>query len=120
MNKTEMAAEIGKPRKVALYMNLNAPSSLTVWEVPYVAWDERYAPLPAGQTRERPRNSYVRVSDPLEVGFTPVDDDSMVRNAVSSLDEQERALLDELNRKLADIKERRNQLLALTYQADES
>jgi len=37
---------------------------------------------------------------------------------VASLNEEERRVIDELNRKLADIRGRKAQLLAITHQAE--
>lgn len=109
---------VAKPRKVALYANLTIDDYFCVWEVVTTDYDEHYKTLPEGQTRERPITGWVRITDPVAMEFVAVDNDSVVRHAVESLNEQERALIDEMNKKLADIRERKNQLLALTYQVE--
>lgn len=111
--------EVSKPHFVALYGHLEL-NFVSVNEVRYVNYDEHYAPLPEGQTREMPCNGYVRLTEPVEVRFTAIDNDALVRNAVESLNEQERKVVEELNEKLAQIRERKNQLLALTHQPEQS
>lgn len=110
---------LSKPRKVAVYASLTMDNMVTVWEVNYLPYDEHWQSLPDGEKREHQVEGYVRISEPVEVSFTAVDNDSMVRNAVASIDEEERKLRSELNRKLAQLQDRRNQLLALTYQPEE-
>lgn len=108
--------EIAKPRKVALYANLDG-SWCYVSEVDYVTHDEHYVPLPEGQLRERPKRDMIRVSEPVEVTLTAVSDDTVIENAIKSLDEAERAALSELNEKIAKIRGQKAQLLALTHQS---
>lgn len=61
---------------------------------------------------------YVRISEPTAVRFQPLQDDAVIRNAVSALDAAERNARLELERKLAEINEQRAQLLALTHQPE--
>lgn len=109
---------VSKARKVAIYTSMTMQDFHTVCEVIYVDYDEHYAPLPEGQLREYPKTGYVRISEPVEVSFAAIDDDTVVRNAVEALNEEERRTLDELNKKLSDIRGRKNQLLALTHHTD--
>ncbi len=107
---------VANPRKVALYASLEMSDYYPVMEVLYVNYDEHYSTLPDGQLREYPKNDYVRISEPVEIQFTSISHDEMVARAVDSLNEQERKAVDELNKKIAGIREKKAQLLALTYQ----
>lgn len=109
-----------KTRSVALYASLTIDDFVCVWEMRYNDYDEHYQPLPTGERREVPHAGYVRISEPMELKFAPIDKDEIVRNAVSSIDEEERKLRSELHGKIAQLQERRNQLLALTYQPEEA
>ncbi len=109
---------IARPRKVALYAHLTIDDFYSLDEVRIVNYDEHFDTLPDGQTREVSREGYVRITELAEVTLSPIDNDAIVRNAVVSLDEQERQLRAELNKKIAEIQDRRNQLLALTYQPE--
>jgi len=105
-----------KPRKVALYASLTINDFYAMYEVRDLDFDTHYQPLPEGQTRESPVEGWVRISEPAEVTFRPMSSDAVVRQAVESLEETERKVIDEMNQKLAQIRERKHQLLALTYQ----
>jgi hypothetical protein len=109
--------EMGKPTKVAFYVDSKFGFT-HVAAVRYETHDKHWNPLPEGELREVPLSGSVRISEPVEVTFRPIDDKAIVRNAVEAIDEEERKLYAELNRKLADLKERKNQLLALTYQPE--
>jgi hypothetical protein len=111
---------IAKPRKLALYAHMAIDGHYTVWEVRHVSYDEHYMPLPDGQTREAPIQNYVRITEPVDVEFEAIDNDEMVRNAVEALNDEERKAINELNKTIASIRERRNQLLALTHQVEQS
>lgn len=111
---------IAEPREVALYANLTMDDCVFVREVRYCTYDEHYMPLQDGERRELPYEGYVRITQPIVVTFNPVDSNMIVRNAVESLSEQERKTVEELNTKLAQIRERKNQLLALTHQPEAS
>lgn len=108
-------AEVAKPRKVALYASIDS-NYVSTWDVPYERYDEFYNPLPDGQLRELPIRNMVRITEPVEVQFRPISNDEAVAKAVESLNETERDLRRELNQKLAEIAEKRNQLLALTHE----
>jgi hypothetical protein len=85
-----------------------------------VTFDEHYTPLPNGERREKTHTESVRVTEPVRVQFSGIGQKEMVTNAIESLGQQEQKLRAELNAKLAEIKERKNQLLALTHQPAES
>lgn len=107
---------VQKPREVALYAHMSSDDWYTVFEVTYSNRDEHYTPLQTGQRRELPMEGYVRVSAPLEVKFTAIDEDMVIQKAVESLNAEERKAIEDLNAKIASIRERKNQLLALGHQ----
>jgi hypothetical protein len=110
--------QVAKKRKVALYASMDMGDYYPVLEVSYVDYDEHLNPLPAGQLREYPKQGYVRISEPIELSFSPISNDEIVAKAVESLNEEERKAIDELNRKIAAIREKKSQLLALTHQVE--
>jgi hypothetical protein len=112
----DFKAAIAKPRKIALYASLLIDDMVTPMEVHYVDYDEHFMPLPAGEQRERSKDGYVRISNVVDASFAPLSDDFLIQNAVKSLDAEEIRLRMELSRKLADLQERRAQLLCLTHQ----
>ncbi len=107
-----------KPRKVALYASMDMSDYYYVADVMYVDYDEHFTPLPAGQLREYPKLNCVRITEPVEVTFTAISNDEVVAKAVESLNEEERKAIEELNAKIAAIREKKSQLLALTHQVD--
>lgn len=109
---------VAQPRTVALYAALDLTDYYTAMPVPYLNYDEHYAPLPEGSKREKSYDKFVRVSEPIELVFQPLANDSIVQKAVESIDEAERGLREELNKKIAALRERRSQLLALTHQSE--
>ncbi len=117
---TDVKEHFGKSRKVALYMYMGGALQgyVTVREVRYVNHDERYKPLPEGQLREELDGDNARISEPIEVTFVACNNDEMVANAVAALDEEERRLLMELNRKIAEVRGRKAQFLALSHNPD--
>lgn len=118
--KTDLQEEIAKPRSVALYMSLSGGGYVYMSEVHYVRHNEHWEPLPEGEHREQPHDNAVRITEPVELQLAAIGQKEMVKNAVDSLNEQERKVYREMNAKLAEIKEQRNQLLALTHQPEES
>jgi hypothetical protein len=114
----KLADELGKTRKVALHLCVEyAGMSPSLMEVHYTDRDENYYRLPEGQLRERPLPGYARVSSIIEItGFAPLARDEVMANAVKSLDAQEREAYVELQKKLDVIRERKQQLLALTHE----
>jgi len=109
---------VAKPRKVALYASMDMSEYYAVLEVMYVNYDEHLSPLPPGQLREYPKSSYVRISEPVEIQFTAIDNDEIVAKAVESLNESERKAIEELNATIAAFREKKSQLLALTHQVE--
>jgi len=105
-----------KPRKVALYASFDIDTAL-VLEINYSRYDEHYSLLPEGQMREKPIQGCVRISEPMEVTFQGIDNDEVIQKAVESLDAEERKAIEDLNAKIADIRERKSQLLALTHES---
>jgi hypothetical protein len=108
---------IAKRRQVALYANMEH-EYVCLNEVRFVDYDEHFAPLLSGQTREITLDGYVRVSKPVEVDFSAIGNDEIVAKAVESLTETERKIQVETEQKLAKIREQKKQLLALTYQPE--
>jgi len=115
----DMRKEIETPRKVALYMYTAGSTGAEPWysvaEVQFSNYGPNYQPLPDGEVREMPRENFTRVSDLLEITFQPLSNDEVVQNAVAALNEAERKTIEELNKKLMEIRGRKAQLLALTY-----
>lgn len=111
--------EVARPRKLALYMRMNEHAWYTVWEVQYTDRDEHYTKLPEGEWREQPMEGYVRITEPMTVNFTAIGSEEIVQRAVESLNAEERAAIEDLNKKIASIRDRKNQLLALTHQTAE-
>lgn len=107
--------EIAKPRKIALYANMEGGYCL-VDEVRFVRHDEHFRPLPNGQQRERVMDGYVRITEPVEINLAAIGNDEIVAKAVESLTETERKIMVEMEEKLMKIREQKKQLLALTYQ----
>lgn len=103
---------------VALYANMEMTDYFSVFEVTYSSYDEHYHPLPAGEKREYTRAGYVRISEPVEVDFVATNNDEVIQRAVASLDAQELEAVQDLNKKVAKIRERKQQLLAISFQPD--
>lgn len=118
MNETK--EHFAKPRKLALYMYMSGAlqGHVTVCQVRYVDYDEHYQTLPNGQLREKPDRECVRISDPVEVSFAAADNEQVVANAVAALDEAERQAIEDLNKKIAEIRGRKAQFLALSHQPE--
>lgn len=100
--------EITKPRKVALYKDVQF-GTILVFE--FTNWEEQREK--EGKTMLK---DYVRISDPLEVQFSPASEESQVFRALKALDEQEREAHATLTKALVKINDMRGQLQALTYQ----
>lgn len=111
----DFKATIAKPRKIALYTHLEIDDFVCVQEVRYADYDKHFTPLPIGERREMSMEGWARISKPVDATFTSVESDEIVRNAVAAIDEQEQKLRSELGVKLAQLQDRRNQLLALTH-----
>lgn len=113
----DFTGSLAKPREIALYAHLTIDNFFAVFELHYSSRDAQYTPLPDGERRETPFEGYVRISQPIKVDFVAINNDDVIRNAIESLNEQERKAVAELNKTLAQIRERKNQLLALTHQS---
>lgn len=120
MIAVDIKGAIAKPRKVALYAQMSEHAWFAIFEVTYSDYDEHHTKLPDGERRERPMEGFVRISEPVTLKFTAIDDDAIVQKAVESLDAEERNAIEELNKKIAGIRERKSQLLALTHQVCET
>lgn len=114
----EFKEQIANAREVAMYASMTMDDFVMVDWVRYVDYDEHFQALPPGQTREVPPTNYVRITQPVAVKFTPITNEEVVACAMASLNEQERKTIDELNQKLAAIREKKSQLLALTHQPE--
>ena len=110
--------QVTRSRKLALYASLRLGGYYTVCEVKFTEFGERYERLPAGELREQPLDGYVRVSEPIDASFTPLSNDAVIQKAVESLNEAERKAVEELNAKIAAIREQKAQLLSLTHQPE--
>src|SRR5262249_48031630 len=113
----DFSAELGKKRMVALYAHLTSDYCV-LFEVGYSHFDETGRPLPVGERRERPMTGYVRISEPVELSLRAITSDEMIQGAVAALDAEERKAIEQLNQTLANIRERKQQLLAITYQSE--
>lgn len=111
--------DIEKPRKLALYCHMESDNWYMVRDVRYLTHDEHYRPLPEGQTREDVYEGFARVSEPIDIQFTAINSDEIVAKAVEALNAEEMKILNDLNAKLAKIRDRKHQLLALTHQTAE-
>lgn len=116
----DLAEQIGKSRKVALYVNMEMEYEFyTVSEVIYSPYDKHYVALPEGELRECPYlDGYTRVTEPVEIALKGIGHKEIMTNAIASLDETERKLMVETETKLAKIREQKQQLLALAYQPE--
>lgn len=61
--------------------------------------------------------SYVRISEFVDVEFPPLDNDEQIQKEVAALDHVRQKTVEEFSRKLAEIDQRKRNLLALTHQA---
>jgi hypothetical protein len=90
---------------VALYRDLQH-NMLSVWEF-YGEKDSNY------------HSGDVRISEPVRLRFEPLKNDDVIRNAIHTIDAQEQQLRLELEKRLAELREMKKQLLAITYQPAE-
>lgn len=59
---------------------------------------------------------YVPLSESLEVRFAPLNNDTVIQGVVAALDAAEKKAFEDCNKRVAEIREQKAQLLALTYQ----
>lgn len=88
-----------KTYSVALFQSIEYGYS-TVWDV-----------------KDSTLNGYVRISEPVPMKFRPLPQDEVLQSAVAEFDAAERKARDECNQRIAQIRERKAQLLALTHQS---
>jgi len=93
-----------EPRQIALYQD---PKRGHVFVATY--WGERDAILHAGD---------IRISQPLDVRFDQLPKDELVQTAIAALDAAEQTVRCEMQQRIDEIRERKQQLLALTYEPD--
>ena len=96
--------KIEKPLKLAIYRNIE-PGSLNNWE--HIGEAKTYDGI----------GTYVRVSDYVEAQFAPLKDDAVIQGALRALDAAELQVREELQRKLDQINDQRNQLKAITHKS---
>lgn len=61
-------------------------------------------------------DSYVRISEYVDVEFPPLPNDELIQGAVVALDRKREQVSEEFTRKLADIDRQKSELLAITHQ----
>lgn len=61
--------------------------------------------------------SYVRISEFVDVEFPPISSDELIQKHVSVLDKAREKVVTEFTRKLADIDRRKSELLSITHQS---
>ena len=88
-------------QSVALY--LSKYGSTTVWTV---------------SNYMEEHENYIRVSDPLHVEFTALPDDAILRGRVKSIDKEIEKTRAELTRRIEDLTDQKNRLLAITHQEE--
>lgn len=98
---------------------LDQPYAIALYKSMQCGYVSAYTYLGERDAEYRSGDS-VRISEPVEIKFTALKNDEVIRNAVAACDAAEQAAYRELNEKLARIKEQRQQFLALTHQPAES
>lgn len=114
----KMAAEAAKPHQIAVYAHLTREDHFSVFEVQYETHDDQWNKLPPGEERECTRSDFVRISEVTSVVCRPIDEDTITQNAVKSLDSTADAIRTDMLQQLAEISNRKKQLLAITYQPE--
>ena len=64
-------------------------------------------------------SDYVRVSEPMEITLTPLDDETVLKARVDSIDNQIETVRAELTRKVNDLTDQKQRLLAITHETEE-
>lgn len=62
---------------------------------------------------------YVRISEYKEIEFTPLSQYAIIEKQCEALDKQEQSVMAEYENKLTDIRRRKSELLAITFNACE-
>ena len=115
----KMAKAAATPYRIAVYAHLIREDHFSIFEVQFDNYDEHYNKLPPGEERECTRSDFVRISEIQTVTCIPIDEDTVTQNAVKSLDSTADAIRTDMLQQLAEISNRRKQLLAITYQPAE-
>ena len=63
-------------------------------------------------------DDYARITEPLEVEFAPLPDEVVVDHRVKSIDKQIEKTRAELTKKIADLADQKQKLLAISHQQD--
>lgn len=61
---------------------------------------------------------YVRISEYKEIEFTPLSQSAIIEKQCEALDKQEQSVMAEYENKLTDIRRRKAELLAITFNGD--
>lgn len=61
---------------------------------------------------------YVRISEPVTVKFDPLADEEVLQGRVRSIDAQIEETRAELTRRIAELTDQKNRLLAITHQSE--
>lgn len=112
----QMAEAARLPRKIAVYAHLTIPDQFMVAEVRFNDMDEHWQKLPPGQEREETHYNHVRISEITTMVCEPISEDTIVQNAVASLDKQAADLTAEYYEQLGKVRGMKSQLLALSYE----
>jgi len=100
----EAQSPFEKPHAVALYKSL---------KYGWVSLFDYY-----GEKDVEFHSDSVRISEPVEVMFRPLENDAVIQGALKTLDEMERQARIELEKKLAEFRNQRASLMALTHQKE--
>ena len=63
-------------------------------------------------------DSHVRISEPVEVRFTKLQNSEAIQEAVAALDAREKSIVEEFGQALAKLREQKASLLALTHETE--
>lgn len=61
---------------------------------------------------------YVRISEYKEIEFTPLSQSAIIETQCEVLDKQEQSVMAEYENKLTDIRRRKSELLAITFNGE--
>lgn len=62
--------------------------------------------------------SWIQISEPVEVEFSPINNEESLKVELAILDKQEKTILAETEVKLNAIRKRKSKLLSIEYKAD--
>ena len=62
---------------------------------------------------------YVRATEPVEITFTPLPDEDILKGRVEALDREIEKVRAESTAKITDLKDQKQRLLAITYEESE-